>query len=270
MIAILLCAGFAVRMYPLTKDFPKPLLSIADRPVMDYLMDQLLDLKDLHAIHVITNARFHSHFDSWRQTWLPGLAAQGITLEIHNDGATANENRLGACADLQFGLRQIAGSSKMLVSAGDNIFRFAIAPLWQEFLKSTDHYIIALPETDQSKLLRTGVLDLGTDDRVWRLHEKPQDPPSTWCCPPLYFLQPSARLRLDEFMQLSHHRDAPGHFIDYLCQKEAVFAFKVNVGGRLDIGNMDSYRRADELMRSEPNTSPKMTDNEEDNRKQES
>ena len=150
MIAILLCAGFAVRMYPVTKDFPKSLLSIADRPVMDYLMDQLLDLKDLRAIHVISNARFHDHFDNWRQTWLPALVEKEIALEIHNDGATANEYRLGACADLQFGLRQIAGSSKMLVSAGDNIFRFAIAPLWQEFLKSSDHYLIALPETDQT------------------------------------------------------------------------------------------------------------------------
>ena len=252
MIAILLCAGFAVRMYPLTRNFPKPLLSIAGRPVMDYLMDQLLDLEDLGAIHVISNARFHNHFESWRQTWLPALASEGIALEIHNDGATTNENRLGACADLQFGLRQIAGASKMLVSAADNIFRFAIEPLWQEFYKSSDHYIIALPETDKARLLRTGVLTLGANDRVLRLHEKPQNPPSIWCCPPLYFLQPSARLRLDEFMRLSQHRDAPGHFIDYLCQKETVYAFKVNAGGRLDIGNMDSYRRADELMRSDP------------------
>jgi glucose-1-phosphate thymidylyltransferase len=264
MIAILLCAGFAVRMYPLTRDFPKPLLSIADRPVMDYLMDQLLDLKDLRAIHVIANARFHDHFDGWRQTWLPALAAQGIALEIHNDGATANENRLGACADLQFGLRQIGGTSKMLVSAGDNIFRFAIEPLWQRFIKSQDHYIIALPETDKTRLRRTGVLALEAKDRVLRLHEKPQNPSSTWCCPPLYFLQPSARLRLDEFMRLSQHRDAPGHFIDYLCQKERVYAFKVNTDGRLDIGNMDSYRRADELMRSDPNFTPEIVGNDKD------
>jgi glucose-1-phosphate thymidylyltransferase len=270
MIAVLLCAGFAVRMHPLTRDFPKPLLSIADRPVIDYLMDQLLDLKGLGAIHVITNARFHDHFDSWRQTWLPVLAAGRIALEIHNDGATANENRLGACADLQFGLRQIAGTSKMLVSAGDNIFRFAIRPLWQRFIKSQDHYIIALPETDKTKLLRTGVLALGANDCVLRLHEKPQNPPSTWCCPPLYLLRPSARLRLDEFMRLSQHRDAPGYFIDYLCQKERVYAFKVNAGGRLDIGNMDSYRRADELMRSDPNLTPKIAGKDEDNRKHES
>lgn len=251
MIAVLLCAGFAVRMYPLTRDFPKPLLSIADRPVIDFLMDQLLDLKDLRTIHVITNARFHDHFDSWRQTWLPALTARRIALEIHNDGAKVDENRLGACADLQFGFQQIAGTSKMLVSAGDNIFRFAIKPLWQRFIKSQDHYIIALPETDKTKLIRTGVLILGANDRVMRLHEKPQIPPSTWCCPPLYFLQPSARLRLDEFIRISRRRDAPGHFIDYLCRKENVYAFKVNAG-RLDIGSMDSYREADELMRSDP------------------
>lgn len=255
MIAVLLCAGFAVRMYPLTRDFPKPLLSIADRPVIDFLMDQLLDLKDLCAVHVITNARFHDHFDSWRQTWLPALAARGTALEIHNDGATANENRLGACADLQFGFQQIAGTSKMLVSAGDNIFRFAIKPLWQRFIKSQDHYVIALLETDKTKLRRTGVLNLGANDQVLRLHEKPQNPPSTWCCPPLYFLQPSARLRLEEFIRISQQRDAPGHFIDYLCRKEKVYALKVNAG-RLDIGSIDAYRKAEELMRSDPNLMP--------------
>ncbi|MGD9303536.1 MAG: sugar phosphate nucleotidyltransferase, partial [Desulfobacterales bacterium] len=252
MIAILLCAGFAVRMYPLTRDFPKPLLPIADRPVIDYLMDQMLRFKDLRAIHVISNACFHDHFDNWRKTWLPALAPHGIALQIHNDGATTNGNRLGACGDLQFGLREIAGTSKMLVSGGDNIFRFEIEPLWQRFIKSQDHFIIALPEMDKTRLQKTGVLTLVADDRVLRLHEKPQDPPSTWCCPPIYFLQPSAGERLDEFMRLSQHRDAPGHFIDYLCQKERVYAFKVNAGGRLDIGNMDSYRQADELMRSDP------------------
>lgn len=268
MIAVILCAGFAVRMYPLTQNFPKPLLSIAERPVIDYLMDQLRDLEDLRAIHIITNARFHDHFDSWGQRWLPVLAGQDIELQIHNDGVTANENRLGACADLQFGFEQIAGTSKMLVSAGDNIFRFAIKPLWRRFIKSQNHYIIALPETDKAQLIRTGVLSLGARDRVLRLHEKPQNPPSSWCCPPLYFLQPSARLRLDEFMQISQQRDAPGHFIDYLCQKENVYAFKVNAG-RLDIGNMDSYHQADELMRSDPNFAPKMAGKDEDIRKHE-
>ena len=249
-------------MYPLTADFPKPLLPVAGKPVIDYLVEQIIDLPEITRIHVVTNAKFVEHFKTWQMKWQSVMASKKIALDIHDDGSTDNANRLGAAADLRFVFKQIAKPSKALVSGGDNIFRFRLEPLWRDFLIGPYHYVIALPETHANQLMKTGVLALGKENRVLRLHEKPKHPVSKWFCPPLYFLQPSARLRLDEFMRISHHRDAPGYFIDYLCQKERVYAFKVKAGGRLDIGNMDSYRRADKLMRSDPNITLKTADNE--------
>lgn len=250
MMAVVLCAGFATRMYPLTRNFPKPLLRVANRPVIDYLMDQLLELPEPRTVHIVSNARFFAQFEKWRKCYLKALPKKTVGIELHNDGATNNENRRGATADLQLVLKQISDTAGILVSAGDNIYRFSLNSLWQKFLQSTHHFVVALPERDQSKLKKTGVLELDAQDRALRQHEKPRRPQSNWSCPPLYFLQASARSRLEAFLNSSGNRDAPGYFIDYLCQTEAVYAFKLNAS-RLDIGSMDSYREADRIMRAE-------------------
>jgi glucose-1-phosphate thymidylyltransferase len=250
-IAVLLCAGYATRMYPLTADFPKPLLPVAGKPVIDYLVEQIIDLPEITRIHVVTNAKFVEHFKTWQMKWRSVMASKKIALDIHNDGSTDNANRLGAPADLRFVFKQIAKPSKVLVSGGDNIFRFRLEPLWRDFLMGPRHYVIALPETHANQLMKTGVLALGKENRVLRLHEKPKHPVSKWFCPPLYFLQPTAWPRLDEFLRTPKSDDAPGYFIDFLSRKEKVYAFKLNAS-RLDIGSIDSYREAQEALSKKP------------------
>ena len=246
--AIILCAGFATRMYPLTRNFPKPLLTVAGRPVIDYLVDQVVDLPQVQEVHIVTNARFYDHFLAWRSRHKP---VGKIGIHIHNDGATSNDNRLGAAGDLQLALKKIDGPDNLLISAGDNIFRFPIKPLWERFIARGQHHVVALPETDRTKLQRTGVLELEENNRVVRLHEKPQSPPSTWFCPPLYFYQASARPHLDGFLTSPDKQDAPGHFVDYLCRREPVFAFRLNAS-RLDIGSLDTYYAADRFLTENP------------------
>jgi glucose-1-phosphate thymidylyltransferase len=85
-IAVLLCAGYATRMYPLTADFPKPLLPVAGKPVIDYLVEQIIDLPEVNRIHVVTNAKFVEHFNAWQAKWRSAMASKKITLDIHNDG----------------------------------------------------------------------------------------------------------------------------------------------------------------------------------------
>jgi len=251
MIAIILCAGFATRMYPLTDNLPKPLLTIAGRPVIDYLMDQVVDLPQVQAIHIVSNAKFYDQFLNWQRCLNSSGAVDATTVRIHNDGATTNENRLGAAADLQLALNKISRPSRALVSAGDNIYRFSLKSLWEKFLQSDNHHVVALPETDGEKLKRTGILELRENDRVIRLHEKPQSPSSTWTCPPLYFFQASVWSQLDSFLEKAENHDAPGYFIDYLCRREPVHAFRLNAS-RLDIGSIDTYRLADRILRQNP------------------
>ena len=247
MIAVILCAGFATRMYPLTENFPKPLLTVAGRPVLDYLMDQIVALPRVQAIHIVSNAKFFDHFCRWHSAREASGAMGALTVQIHNDGARDNKNRLGAAADLRFALNTIDRPGRVLVAAGDNIFRFSLIPLWEKFLRSRHHHIVALPEANRKKLQGTGVLELDKKDRVLRLHEKPKLPPSTWFCPPLYFFQSSLWSKIESFLQTPGNHDAPGHFIDYLCQQEPVDAFRLEAT-RLDIGSIDSYQAADRLL----------------------
>jgi glucose-1-phosphate thymidylyltransferase len=251
MIAILLCAGFATRLYPLTKNFPKPLLPVAGRPAIDYLIDQVTDLPGIESIHVVTNTSFINHFVEWRDKWLPDIERHDLTLNLHNDGSTDNDNRLGAVADLAFVLRSLEITTGALVAAGDNIFRFSLKPLWQQFLDNDRNYLLALPENDPYRIKRTGVLELGPDDRVVRFHEKPKDPPSSWTCPAIYFLKPSALSRVDEYLALPDARDAPGYFISYLVTREPVYAIKV-MGKSIDIGTIESYEEANAIFTKEP------------------
>ncbi len=250
MIAVLLCAGYATRLRPLTQDFPKPLLPVADKPVIDYLVDQIDGLPAIESLHVVTNDKFYAHFKRWAaRIERSGNARAPIT--VYNDGTSCNANRLGAVADLHFVLKRLRTSQPMLVSAADNIYRFPIEGIWRRFLSANRHVVIALRQTDPGQLQRTGVLELGDQDRVLRLHEKPRIPPSSWSCPPLYFLQPSAREQLEMMMNSESLTDATGHFIDYLCRREQVMAHKVQ-GSRLDIGDAAAYRDADQRLRQEP------------------
>lgn len=250
MFVILLCAGYATRMYPITKDFPKHLLPVAGKPTIDYLMEQILDLHGIRAVHVVTNAKFFNTFEDWRHKWSKKITPRKLEIKIHNDGSTSTEDRLGPAGDLKFVLNRIPTPSRILVAGGDNIFRFRLEPLWQEFLKKNHHHIIALPEPDKDKLRKTSVPVFGKDDRVIRLYEKPNEPASFWAHPQIYFFMPSVWQRLREFHQNGTRRGEREHFIDFLCRKEKVYAFKV-AGSRFDIGSIDSYDEADACLRKE-------------------
>ena len=243
---IILCAGFATRMYPLTKNFPKPLLKVGGKPVLDYLIDQLREIPELENVYIISNAKFIDHFRSWHQE-KSSAGEPGFSIEIINDETTGNNNRLGAVGDLMLGLKQAGGGSPLLVSGGDNIYQFSLKPLYEAFQSGNEHCIVTLEETDPNRLQKTGVLELSDDERVIRLHEKPDNPLSTWTSPPLYFLKPDVISQLESFLKTPGNHDALGYFIDYLAGQKTVRAIKAG-GIRLDIGSMESYRAADELL----------------------
>ncbi|MFQ5788176.1 MAG: nucleotidyltransferase family protein, partial [Thermodesulfobacteriota bacterium] len=243
MIAILLCAGFATRMYPITKNFPKPLLDVGGRPVLDYLMDQLVELPKLDSIHIVTNEIFYNYFGEWKNRWNVVASDNRINLYLQNDGATKNENRLGAIKDLSFILNSLKEIGPTIVAAGDNIYRFSLKPVFHEFIKNKQNIVIALEEFNDRRKNKKGILELGQDNKVLKFHEKPEQIRSNWACPPIYFLKPSALKYVHDYIAIPNVGDAPGNFISYLVEKEPVQAVKVD-GKRLDIGTVESYEEA--------------------------
>ncbi len=246
--AILLCAGYGTRMGVLTAETPKPLLPVAGKPVLDYLLEHLLELDGLEQVHVVSNARYAEPFRAWARGWSERAE---LELTVHDDGSTDNDHRLGAIGDLRFVLRRIAAPGGALVAAGDNIYQFSLTPLWRAFRGQPPRsWVLGLEEADPEKLKHTGVLELGEDDRVLRLHEKPETPPSTWACPSLYCFQQPALTRVEEYLAAGHSHDEIGRFVAYLASREPLYAHKTQ-GERLHVGSPEALRTAEEILGQE-------------------
>ena len=177
--AILLCAGFGTRMYPLTQDRAKPLLPVAGKPIVGHLVDQLDACKCFDDIIVVANERFHHQFVEWGDD----------RVTILNDGATDNDNRLGAVQDLAWTVRKHGIDEPVFVSAGDNLFRNVIGPFVTDYRQRPRNLVACYREPDPEKLKRTGVAEISGDGRLVRLVEKPTSPATEWACPALYVLQ---------------------------------------------------------------------------------
>jgi len=243
MIAIILCAGFATRMYPLTEQFPKSLLEIGGKPVLDHLTEQIMEFGGLKSIYVVTNNRFFPDFLEWAEERQNQIAGKGVSFHIYNDGANEPAERLGATGDLSFVLNSIRNLDGALVAAGDNIFTFRLKPYWEMFVSGDKSYVLAIKTGDTEKLKRTGVLELGEGDRVIAFHEKPGRPPSEYACPALYFLKPEALALIDEYLSTPEAADDIGLFISYLAGRSSLYA-QVVEGDTIDIGTIESYENA--------------------------
>ena len=243
--AILLCAGFATRMYPLTENFPKPLLQVAGQPILSDLVAQLYREGGVKMMIVVSNARFADHFRDW--AGMEMVKYSDLTLTILDDSATSNDNRLGAVQDLLFAVQTQNLVEPVVVAGGDNLFRFPMRDWFDDYAHQPRNLICVYHEPDQKKLQRSGVAELAGDQRLLRMIEKPEHPPSHYACPPLYLLQTEALQLLPEFIAAHPHADAPGNFIAWLAARLPVYAH-VMAGGRLDIGNLEIYQRAESLL----------------------
>lgn len=249
--AIILCAGFATRMEPLTTNFPKALLPVGGKPVIDYLIEQLLGFSRLGSIYIVTNDRFFDLFLEWGEKRSPEIAGLGISLHILNDGATGPDNRLGAAGDLGFAVRYLTRGESAVVAAGDNIFRFPLGPCWDKFIEGDKSLVLALPTGDLKKLTRTGVLELDEAGRVLSFHEKPENPPSNLACPALYFLKPRQLGLISEYMSSEGARDEIGYFIAFIALLSDIYAIRTE-GEALDIGTIETYEKARTILAVEP------------------
>lgn len=242
---LLLCAGFGTRLGTVAKGRPKALLPILEKPLVEHLVDGLVETGQIEEIHVVTNARFIEPFQAWAGT----LRGRGLVVRVLNDGATENENRLGAVRDLALTVDRHHLSGPLLVAAGDNLFDFRLGDLLEDHARAPRTLVVAKHETDVAKLRRTGVAEIGEAGRLLRLHEKPETPPSSFSCPALYVLSSEALALLPRFLAEAPDTDAPGHFIGWLAQNHPVYTHQMQ-GDRLDIGDPEGYRAAEAWLRA--------------------
>ena len=238
---VILAAGYATRLYPLTENFPKPLLTVGDKGILDWLIDDIETAGVCDEYIVISNHRFAGHFEHW-------AAGRKEKITVLDDGTESNETRLGAVRDIQFAIDRKALDDDLLVIAGDNLLDFSLREYILYARKKDAPCVMRYYEASVEKLRKTGVAAVGADDRILSMEEKPQEPKSNWCTPPFYYYPRRDLHYVAEGIAKGCGVDAPGSFIAWLCGQTAVYAWEMP-GKRFDIGNLESYRQVQESYR---------------------
>ncbi len=231
---LILAAGYATRLYPLTENFPKPLLQVGDKTILDWLIDDIDTAGVVDEYVVISNHKFACHFAQWAQG-----KKQKIT--VVDDGTVSNETRLGAVKDIQFAMDTLQLNDDALVIAGDNVLDFSLTKFIAYAMQKGASCVMRYYEPDDKKLSKSGVLEIDADDRILNMEEKPEIPKAHWCCPPFYFYKKQDARRIEKGIADGCGVDAPGSYIAWLCKQTEVYAMEMP-GKRYDIGNLESYQ----------------------------
>lgn len=238
---IVIAAGYATRLYPLTENFPKPLLQVGGNTILGRLIDDIDGIDDIDEHIIISNHKFADRFASWAST----MRTRG-KISILDDGTETNETRLGAVRDLLLAVNTYGIDEDILVIAADNILDFSFAGFVECFKEKGTSMIMCHRETELRKLQRTGVVTLDGDMRVIRMQEKPEKPESQWAVPPFYIYKRDDLPLIKGCLEHGCGFDAPGNLAHYLCEHTVMHAWQMP-GKRFDIGSLDSYKEAQAL-----------------------
>lgn len=230
---LILAAGYATRLYPLTENFPKPLLKVGEKTILDWLVDDLDSSHRIDEYVVISNHKFSKHFHAWANS-------KKMKITIVDDMTSTNETRLGAVKDIQFAMEQLSIDDDCLVIAGDNVLDFSLTRFVSYALDKKTSCVMRYYEESDKRLTKSGVLSFDDQDVISAMEEKPAVPKSHWCCPPFYFYTKEDSHRIPEAIREGCGVDAPGSYIAWLCKKTRVHAMEMP-GSRYDIGNLESY-----------------------------
>ncbi len=239
---VILGAGYATRLLPLTESVPKQLLPLGGRPMLDWILDRVRELEEVDAVHLVTNSRFADAFEGW-------AAPHGVI--VHDDGTTSNDDRLGAVGDLGLVVERagLAGE-ELLVLAGDNLFEFSLPTMvgwWRSKGEGTS--AVALYDCGDLELAtHYGIAATDDGDRIVRFVEKPSDPPSTLAATVVYLLSPEHVQLLETYLADGNGADNIGSFLGWLVVRREVYGYRFE-GLWHDIGNLTQLGAADNLLR---------------------
>ncbi|MCD6459302.1 nucleotidyltransferase family protein [bacterium] len=243
--AVIMAAGYATRLYPLTKDKPKPLLPVGGKPIIEYIIGKLEVFENIDTVYVVTNDKFYSHFCKWQNEF-----DYHIPVEILNDGTLSNDDRLGAIGDMNFVITEKNIDDDLIVVAGDNLFDFDLAKL-KNFSADKNIVICAYDVNDYKLATQYGIVSLDSNGKVISFVEKPENPPSTLAALGIYLFKKNKVSLITKYINDGNTADAPGYFIQWAYKNDEVYSY-IFKGVWYDIGDLISYQRADKKFKEQP------------------
>ena len=241
---IILAAGYATRLYPLTLTQPKPLLPVAGQPMVEYVLDNLAPIGGIDRIYVVTNNKFAGHFQKWSEEYRATKSKLNFT--IVNDGSTDDTNKLGAIGDINYVLKTQNVDDDLMVVAGDNLFSKKLEGFGQ-YCREKNAPVLALYDVGNlEEIKKYNSITTDADGRITFFEEKPKNPVSTLTGIALYYYPKSTLPLIRQYIAEGNNPDQPGRLVQWLYPRTPVYTWRVP-GLWFDIGSKETLEEANQI-----------------------
>jgi len=238
---VILAAGYATRLYPLTENMPKCLLSVGGQTILEQICGKIDRLKNVEELIIVTNAKFFDQLNHWKNK-------SRVNTQIINDGTLSNETRLGAIGDLGLALKQNAIDSDILLLASDNLFDQELTDFIAFAEQKKDAPTIAIYDIRDPQLAakKFGVIEKEASGKVLNIEEKPEKPRTSFIGMGVYYFPKNTLELIREYLGQKNVQDAPGHYVRWLMGKTQIFSFLFS-GIWYDIGDLKALDEANQI-----------------------
>ncbi|MBO5743521.1 MAG: nucleotidyltransferase family protein [Clostridia bacterium] len=239
--AIILAAGYATRLYPLTIDKPKALLPIANKPILDYIVDEIETLPEIDDLIIVSNHKFYPNFTDWCKE-----KETRLNIIVLNDNTTDDTNKLGAIGDIEYAIEKLNIDDDILVMAGDNIFTFKLKDYYNAYKEKNSDFVLVKEMDRIEDLRRMANVEITDDGKVVGMVEKPQNPKTNLAAFASYIYKKDTVPMIKKYLSEGNNPDAPGFFPSWLYKHKDVYAYTFT-GECYDIGTPESYKEVNEI-----------------------
>lgn len=239
--AIILVAGYATRLYPLTKNTPKPLLKVGGKPIIDYIIEEVNTLDAVDTIYVVSNHKFAPDFQQWANK-----LHNAKPVIVIDDGTETEDTRRGAIGDIQFTIEQVNIDDDVVIIAGDNLFTYSLKEYFDFYTKKQADCVCVKQFDDMEMIKQLGVVLLDQDNKVVDLEEKPENPKSNKAAFATYMYTRATVPMISKYLKAGNKPDAPGYFLQWLHKKKPVYAYVMN-GECYDVGTLKALEEVREI-----------------------
>jgi glucose-1-phosphate thymidylyltransferase len=241
---LILAAGYATRLYPLTLTQPKPLLAVAGRPMIDHVVDNLAPIGGIDRVYVVANAKFSGHFQKWAEACRAGKSRLDFT--VVNDGSTDDSNKLGAIGDIHLVITKEKIDDDLIVVAGDNLFSESLADFGKVCREKNGPVLAVYDVGSLEEIKKYSSISLDAAGKITLFEEKPKNPTSTLTGIALYYYPKATLPLIKQYVAEGNNPDQPGRLVQWLYPRQAVHTWRVP-GIWFDIGSKESLEEANRI-----------------------
>jgi len=244
---LILAAGYATRLYPLTLNNAKPLLEVAGKPIIEWVMDNLEKIPDLETIYIVTNDKFAADFHAWADAYQDQDRHPHLKFKIINDGSTSDDDKLGAIGDINLVLTRESDilHSGLIVVAGDNLFSEPLTG-FAELAKKSEAIVAVYDVGNLETIKKYGNITVDSEGIITHFEEKPEKPKSTLAAIALYYYSRNVLPLFRTYLAAGNNPDQPGRFVQWLYARMPVKTFQIK-GKWLDIGSKETLEEANKI-----------------------